>query len=242
MFSTIQAGLLTELKCQEEFSSYGILLSQPIISDSRYDFIADINYKLYKIQCKTCSVAEDESYISFATSTKNWNTKDIHYYSENEIDFFYTYYKGKSYLVPVCEAQNKTKTLRFFTSSNNHNGISWAKDYEFSVILKKLNYEESKKEEEYSIIKLKKCPDCGQFIARTSTKCLACSQKDKKNIDNPNVTREELKKMIRTLPFTQIGEKFCVSDNAIRKWCDKYNLPRTKKEISSINDEDWSKI
>ena len=48
--------------------------------------------------------------------------------------------------------------------------------------------------------------------------------------------------MIRTLPFTQIGTKYGVTDNAIRKWCDKYELPRTKKEIVSYSDEEWGLV
>ena len=43
-----QKGLITEIQCQYDFSKYGILLSQPIFPDSRYDFIADINGKFYK--------------------------------------------------------------------------------------------------------------------------------------------------------------------------------------------------
>ena len=42
------------------------------------------------------------------------------------------------------------------------------------------------------------------------------------------VTREELKNLIRTESFVKIGEKFAVTDNAIRKWCDKFNLPKKK--------------
>ena len=45
--------------------------------------------------------------------------------------------------------------------------------------------------------------------------------------------------MIRTMPFTKIGEKFGITDNAIRKWCDEYGLPRTKKAIITIKDIDW---
>lgn len=48
--------------------------------------------------------------------------------------------------------------------------------------------------------------------------------------------------MIRILPFTKIGEKFNVSDNAIRKWCDAEKLPRKSSEIKSYSDEEWSKI
>ncbi len=48
--------------------------------------------------------------------------------------------------------------------------------------------------------------------------------------------------MIRTIPFTKIGSMYNVNDNSIRKWCDSYNLPRTKKEINSYSDEEWEGI
>ena len=50
---TNQLGQLTELWCQLDFCERGIVLSQPTNPSSRYDFIADINNKLYRIQCKT---------------------------------------------------------------------------------------------------------------------------------------------------------------------------------------------
>lgn len=56
------------------------------------------------------------------------------------------------------------------------------------------------------------------------------------------VTREELKHLIRTTSFVKIGERYGVSDNAVRKWCDKLNLPRRKTEINSYSDLEWSKI
>ena len=48
--------------------------------------------------------------------------------------------------------------------------------------------------------------------------------------------------MIRTIPFTKIGKKYDVSDNAIRKWCDNYNLPRLVKEIKKYSEEERNKI
>lgn len=54
--------------------------------------------------------------------------------------------------------------------------------------------------------------------------------------------REVLKQKIRTMPFLQIGKEYDVSDNAIRKWCDTYGLPRKSSEIKSISDEEWEKI
>lgn len=84
------------------------------------------------------------------------------------------------------------------------------------------------------------CVDCGKEINNQSTRCVQCS--NRKQRTEPPVPRVELKKLIRTTPFTKIGEKYGVSDNAIRKWCDKYNLPRKAAEIKKISDEDWLKI
>ena len=56
------------------------------------------------------------------------------------------------------------------------------------------------------------------------------------------ISREELKKLIRTTPFTTIGKQYGVTDNTVRKWCDKYNLPRKVKEIKSYSDEEWELI
>jgi hypothetical protein len=43
--------------------------------------------------------------------------------------------------------------------------------------------------------------------------------------------REELKNLIRNFPFTEIGKMYKVTDNAVKKWCKKFNLPSRKKDI-----------
>lgn len=85
------------------------------------------------------------------------------------------------------------------------------------------------------------CIDCGKEISRGSIRCLSCNSKYRTS-ENALVSREELKNLIRTQPFTKIGEKYGVSDNAVRKWCDKYNLPRKSSEIKKISNEEWEKI
>ena len=55
-------------------------------------------------------------------------------------------------------------------------------------------------------------------------------------------SREELKGLIRTTAFTTIGARYRVSDNAVRRWCDKYNLPRKVKDIKSYSDKEWELI
>lgn len=84
------------------------------------------------------------------------------------------------------------------------------------------------------------CQDCGKYISKGATYCPECAAKHSRLVERPN--REELKKLIRNKPFTQIGKQFNLSDNAIRKWCDEYSLPRTKKDINKYSDKEWELI
>lgn len=73
------------------------------------------------------------------------------------------------------------------------------------------------------------------FITKTNIK----EQISFSNRKVKRCSRNELKQLIRTTSFTAIGEKFGISDNAIRKWCVYYNLPTRVKDIKNISDEDW---
>lgn len=87
------------------------------------------------------------------------------------------------------------------------------------------------------------CIDCGKKISKKSIRCNECESKHRIiPLENMPITREELKGLIRTLPFTTIALRFGVTDNAIRKWCDKFNLPRSKKEIQNYSDKEWALI
>lgn len=86
------------------------------------------------------------------------------------------------------------------------------------------------------------CSKCGKEITRYSKTglCADCSKKSMRLVTRP--TREELKNLIRNIPFTQIGKQYGVSDKAIVKWCKAENLPSTKKEINSLTDAQWTLV
>lgn len=87
------------------------------------------------------------------------------------------------------------------------------------------------------------CVDCGKEISKGSTRCMECEYKHRIiSAEDLPVSRDELKNLIRTKPFTQIGVLLQVTDNAVRKWCDKFGLPRKKTEINKYSDEEWKNI
>lgn len=85
------------------------------------------------------------------------------------------------------------------------------------------------------------CSKCGKPITRHSSSGM-CAECVRQPLTSNRPTREELKEMIRTMPFTEIGLKYSVSDNAVKKWCDKVKLPRTKREINSYSNEQWEDV
>lgn len=123
-----------------EFLKLGILISKPLVQSSRYDFIADINNKLYKIQVKTGTFKEN-SYLEFATSTSHTNTqgtKNISY-TADDVDFFATIYENQCYLIPYNLCGKRAQRLRFVPTKNNQTrGILFAKDFKLADIIKTL--------------------------------------------------------------------------------------------------------
>lgn len=137
-----QKGNLTELQCLTAFSQCGCSVSIPYGDNSKYDFIADVDGRLLKIQVKTASL-KDEGAIKFSCRTTHVNCAGIknERYSSNDVDYFATYWKGQCYLVPVNECSVE-KTLRFELPKNGQKkGITLASQYELEVQLQKVKEE-----------------------------------------------------------------------------------------------------
>lgn len=110
----------------------------------------------------------------------------------------------------------------------------------------------TKENEQYPLRKVREfktgpfyCVDCGAPISRRSTRCKSCAAKisnfeRRKVKDRPS--REQLKAEIRSNSFLQLGKKYGVSDNTIRKWCESYNLPSSKITVDLYSDLQWEKI
>ena len=138
-------GNITEMQCMAAFMAHNCGVSIPFGDNSRYDFIADIDGQLLKIQVKTAS-AKDENAIKFSCRSTYVNcsgVKNIRY-SENEIDYFATYWGNQCYLIPINECSVE-KILRFSPPKNGQiKGITFAKDYLLDAQLAKIKGEVAK--------------------------------------------------------------------------------------------------
>ena len=138
--STHFIGEITEQQVALEFLKLGYLVSKPLVQSSKYDFVVDINHKLYKIQVKTGTLKEN-AYIEFATSTSHTNTKGTINlaYSEDDVDFFATMYDGECYLIPIQNCGKRAQRLRIVPTKNGQTkGVTFAKDYHLKAIIDRL--------------------------------------------------------------------------------------------------------
>ena len=90
------------------------------------------------------------------------------------------------------------------------------------------------------------CSVCGtNYKDAKAHMCIKCFNKlNNKFIKDTNIerpSREILKSQIRNENFVQIGKKYGVSDNAVRKWCKFYGLPSHTHIIKSLSDFEWDK-
>lgn len=87
------------------------------------------------------------------------------------------------------------------------------------------------------------CPRCKKNLMHpTSKMCNFCYGEIRTAKLNNTISRDKLKKMIRSTPFVRIADMYKVSDNTIRKWCDRYGLPRKISDIQKYTDEEWKLI
>ncbi len=245
---TKSIGNITELKCLIAFTQMGFDCSIPYGDCSKYDIIVDVGDELLKIQCKSSRHPIDNGVVNkdvivFSCVSQTTNTKKTtrHTYKD-KVDYFATTWKDKVYLIPVDECST-SKTLRLNPPVNKVE-YNAAEDYEVNKILghkinpKFLEDSEIKTNSESTIVKSKyNCPICGSPVSKNGVFCVKCAQFAARKVDRPS--KEELKNLIKTNSFIQIGKQYGVSDNAVRKWCKEYGLPYKSREIKQISKEDW---
>lgn len=137
--STLIKGMTTELDCIRSFIAAGFQVSIPYGDCARYDFLADKDGKIIRVQVKSSSWTDETktAFMFYARST-HINSKGVKQqrYDETQIDYLATFFEGKCYVIPVQKC-SITKTLRFVPpKSGQLKGINFAVDYELKNVLK----------------------------------------------------------------------------------------------------------
>ena len=86
------------------------------------------------------------------------------------------------------------------------------------------------------------CPNCNMQLETTGSKKLKLQKKKPDKLIKYNLDRDTLKRLVRKENFTDIGNKYGVTRVAVRKWCSRFNLPTSSKEIKKYTDEEWELI
>ena len=76
------------------------------------------------------------------------------------------------------------------------------------------------------------CVDCGKVISKKATRCNSCEEKKRKlEAKDLSPIKDELASLLLSQNMVSIGKHFGVSDNTIRNWCRKLNLPYKTNQI-----------
>ncbi len=132
---TNRIGEISEAAIITRFLQLGYVVLTPYGGSQRYDLvIEDDKGHLWRVQCKTARLAENDTVIVFATTIHNVTGKNRQ--SRNyrgECDYFAAFCEklNKIYLIPVDRLGTTQARLRLVPPKNNQiKQILWAKDYE----------------------------------------------------------------------------------------------------------------
>lgn len=123
--------------------------------------------------------------------------------------------------------------IQHFISNKHRNAVSNQNTEKYQkVIIKKYDNIQNKRIEKIKYEEVKYCKKCGCIISKNATFCKKCSSEISRKAIRPS--KEEFINELINTSFSQMGNKYGVSEATIRSWCDFYKLPKKKKEILKL--------
>lgn len=136
---TKNQGNLTELQVLAAFVAEGFTVCIPYGDNSRYDFIAEQNGKMWRVQVKTSSSARQQGAYEFRCRSSHsvGGVNKNFTYTEKEIDYFATMIEGRCCVTKVGECSS-IKTIRTIPPLNNQKiGITMIEDCELKNLIER---------------------------------------------------------------------------------------------------------
>lgn len=87
------------------------------------------------------------------------------------------------------------------------------------------------------IINRKFCDICGKELYKytSGSLCSKCiKSKQRSTLKLPPISKNELYNLLCHTSFEAVGRDYHVSGNTVKKWCDKYNIPRHAKYYKNL--------
>ena len=209
-------------------------IDKPLYQDMKLYGIDNFDFLVLE-ECEIESLSEREHYYIEKYDTITPHGYNISFYTDSNTTNFLSYDYDTYLEIVELLVSEKSLTLTdiaeryglsLSTISRINSGDIHILKYEYPL---RVTIEE----------KISLC-HCGEKISPNAKECVKCYNLNRRKVDRPS--REELKQLIRTIPFTTIAKEFGISDNAIRKWCKSEDLPFSSKEIKSYSDEEWNLI
>ena len=218
-----------------ELAKFGIGVA-PVLSDNYpFEMIAITDKNLFKIQVKTSTTNKNGEHISFSIASNNWLQGTIKKYTKEDCDvvILYDLVEHNCFLLSPEDFENRRSfTIRYKKPiTTNKYGYNWFEDFQISHkrILEIFDFDAPDLSVNFAIHEKsyqRICQECGENFTskyRNAKYCSSvCRNLQRRKVERPS--KEELKQLINTTSFLQIGRKYQVSDNAVRKWAKQYEL------------------
>lgn len=205
------------------YSSLGWNVSNPITDCTDYDFLAEDNGVVYKIQVKTTRFMKDSGNYEVSIVTSGGNQKECwrKELDKESLDYLFVLVEnGDCYSIPINEISSNTT-------------ITLGDKYErFKVLeIHPPGMKETKEPKE----KIPKyfCIECGAPVSKEGGLCKSCSHKKsylvQRKVERPS--KEVLLQQVKEQGMTKTGAIYGVSDKSISHWLEDYKLPGTIRDL-----------
>lgn len=219
-------GLSSAIKT---FSMLGATISVPLTDSQDYDLIVDIDGKINRVQVKTTSFKQNNNYSVHLTvqgGNRSWNgvRKKL---KEDAVELLYVLTSdGKEYIFPWKEVCSKSSiSLGYRCIDHIVNADKNIEDYNKPLrdlhIKKDKIIKKPRQKAKFELI----CEFCNnKYIGFKNSKYCSqnCFNLMKRKPNRPS--KEELENLIWKIPMTKLAKQYGVSDKAVKKWCEQYNI------------------
>ena len=214
---------------------FGVGVAVPLSDNYPYDLII-LGKTPLRAQVKASSFSANNGSIFFDLSTNNYYTGETKKYTEDEIDIYICYdlVRDKVYVLSHNDVSGqKCFTIRYSDAIGSRKyQVNLEQDFILNdsrvksifgidpIVINNYCIRHSKTQHKHICKQCKSEFTTGSKIATFCGK--ECSGLSKRKVERP--TKEELELLIASHPLTSIGEKFGISDNAVRKWMIFYGI------------------